>query len=80
LKGKHHDRCSDNQVEIETQLAPQGGWPFVLELNAERTHSMNIDDSNRKMIVTDGRFPMASWSTSTPPISTGPTWASATTR
>ena len=57
MKGKHHGRCSDNQVEIETQLAPQGGWLFVLELNAGRAHSMNIDDSDQKVIFTDGRFP-----------------------
>jgi hypothetical protein len=57
LKGKHHDRCSDKHFEIETQLAPQGGWRFVLELNAGRIHSMNTDGSDRKVIVTDGRFP-----------------------
>src|SRR5215471_1312958 len=35
----------------------RAGRLFVLELNADRIHSMNPDGSDRKTIVTDCRFP-----------------------
>src|SRR5262249_47995584 len=33
------------------------GRLFVLELNGDRIHSMNPDGSDRKTLVTNGRFP-----------------------
>src|SRR5215475_924137 len=35
----------------------RSGRLFVLELSGDRIHSMNPDGSDRKTIVTDGRFP-----------------------
>jgi hypothetical protein len=37
--------------------ATRSGQLFVLELSGDRIHSMNPDGSDRKTIVTDGRFP-----------------------
>jgi hypothetical protein len=62
----------------ETKPSSRGktaiGRLFVLELSADRIHSMNTDGSDKKTIVTGCHLPAALRWMSQPATSTGPTW------
>ena len=53
---------------------------FVLELSGDRIHSMNLDGSDRKTIVTDCHFPDGIVVDARPVISIGQAWASRISR
>jgi len=58
--------------------ATGSGRLFFLELSGDRIHSMNVDGSDRKTIVTIAICPTASWRMRRLVIFIGPTWASPT--